>query len=361
LQDEAAARFLISRSILAQDICELWGKGSDYEELHANVRQRTESYWEAYANVSFRFTIDCFHRKRPSRGESRIIQSFAYLPLKGPIRMKDPDVDFWVLEEYSQDIEAKPQAIFQSPTSQTNTRVQPKIIYFGRWLAHSSRESLNKYNLKKRHYISTTSFDAELSLVTANMALAAPGKLFYDPFVGTGSFCVAAAHFGAMVLGSDIDGRSFRGKEVGDAEPIGLVANLQQYGLKSNFLDVFSSDLTNTPLRNVQFLDGIVCDPPYGVREGLKVLGSRDGRKKDVVFIDGVPAHSLPGYIPPKKPYGFEAMQKDILEFATNTLVQGGRLSMWMPTANDEDIELDIPTHPKLEVVSVCVQSFRKC
>jgi tRNA (guanine10-N2)-methyltransferase len=71
--------------------------------------------------------------------------------------------------------------------------------------------------------------------------------------------------------------------------------------------------------------------------------------------------HSLPGYIPPKKPYGFEAMQKDILEFATNTLVQGGRLSMWMPTANDEDIELDIPTHPKLEVVSVCVQSFRKC
>lgn len=31
---------------------------------------------------------------------------------------------------------------------------------------------------------------------------------------------------------------------------------------------------------------------------------------------------------------------------------------MWMPTASDEDIELEIPTHPNLEVVSVCVQPF---
>lgn len=286
MQDEAAARFLISRSILAQGICELWCRGRNYEELHVNVRQQTESYWEAYADVSFRFTIDCFHGKRTPSEKRNIIQSFAYLPFKGPIRMKNPDVDFWVLEEYFQDIETKPQTTSQP----INARV-PKIIYFGRWIAHSSRESLNKYDLKKRHYISTTSFDAELSLVTANMALAAPGKLFYDPFVGTGSFCVAAAHFGAMVLGSDIDGRSFRGKEVGDVEPIGLVANLQQYGLKSNFLDIFTSDLTNTPLRNLQFLDGIICDPPYGVREGLKVLGSRDARKKEAVFIDGVPAH----------------------------------------------------------------------
>jgi tRNA G10 N-methylase Trm11 len=40
------------------------------------------------------------------------------------------------------------------------------------------------------------------SLITANMALAAPGKLFFDPFVGTGSFIVAASHFGALTSAS---------------------------------------------------------------------------------------------------------------------------------------------------------------
>jgi tRNA (guanine10-N2)-methyltransferase len=31
-----------------------------------------------------------------------------------------------------------------------------------------------------------------------------------------------------------------------------------------------------------------------------------------------------------------------------------------MPTANDEDIELIIPSHPCLELTSVCVQAFNK-
>lgn len=66
-------------------------------------------------------------------------------------------------------------------------------------------------------------------------------------------------------------------------------------------------------------------------------------------------------YIPPKKPYSFEAMLDDILEFASLFLVDNGRLSLWMPTANDEEIELAIPTHHCLEVVSVCVQPFNKC
>ena len=66
-------------------------------------------------------------------------------------------------------------------------------------------------------------------------------------------------------------------------------------------------------------------------------------------------------YIPPKKPYSFEAMLDDILDFAAISLVNDGRLSLWMPTANDEEIELGIPTHPCLEIVSVCVQAFNRC
>lgn len=54
-------------------------------------------------------------------------------------------------------------------------------------------------------------------------------------------------------------------------------------------------------------------------------------------------------------------MLDDILEFATEMLVDEGRLSMWMPTANDEDVEFSIPSHPCLQLVSVCVQPFNKC
>lgn len=67
------------------------------------------------------------------------------------------------------------------------------------------------------------------------------------------------------------------------------------------------------------------------------------------------------GYIPPKKPYSFLAMLDDILQFATDMLVDNGRLSFWMPTANDQDQEIAVPTHPSLVIVSMCVQPFNKC
>lgn len=282
LPNEAAARAMISRSILAKDIFELWGFGTTYEEVHADVRQRTQHRWNDYREASFAFNIDSFAGKRSPEEKRDTIQSFAYMDFQGPIRLKDPEQLFFVMEEFVSDVET---AIEKVPHIS-----EPRRIFVGRWIADSSRDVVAKYDLKKRRYISTTSMDAELSLVTANMAHAAPGKLFFDPFVGTGGFLVAAAHFGALTLGADIDGRSFRGRE-SEREGLGVLQNFEQYGLFSKFVDVFTSDLTNTPLRSGQFLDGIVCDPPYGVREGLRVLGTRDGRGKEPVIIDGVPAH----------------------------------------------------------------------
>lgn len=128
--------------------------------------------------------------------------------------------------------------------------------------------------------------DSELALITANLTLAAPRKIFYDPFAGTGSFPIACSYFGAMALGSDIDGRSIRGKR-----DCNIVTNYQQYNLMDRFLDSFISDLTHTPVRKSRLFDGIICDLPYGVREGVKVLGSRDGKGKKALFIDGKAAH----------------------------------------------------------------------
>ncbi len=53
-------------------------------------------------------------------------------------------------------------------------------------------------------------------------------------------------------------------------------------------------------------------------------------------------------------------MLDDILDFASTTLVDNGRLSFWMPTSNDLDQEIKIPEHPCLEIVSVCTQPFNR-
>lgn len=51
----------------------------------------------------------------------------------------------------------------------------------------------------------------------------------------------------------------------------------------------------------------------------------------------------------------------DLLSFAAAVLVPDGRLSFWMPTADDVEETLPIPTHGKLELIAVCVQPFGKC
>ena len=212
--------------------------------------------------------MDVYRGKRSASEQKILVESFNYLDFQGPIRMNDAEQMFAIFEDCDWNV----------PT--------PKQIYFGRLIAGSQRDAINTYSLKKRNYISTTSMDSELALVTANITLAASGKLFYDPFVGTGSFPIACSHFGAITMGSDLDGRMVRGKNGRN-----IVTNFQQYNLRDRYLDSFIADLTHCPLRQTRILDGIICDPPYGVREGLKVLGTRDGIGKEAIFINGEAAH----------------------------------------------------------------------
>lgn len=293
------------------------------------------------------------------------------MAFRGPISLADPEVRFRVFESSPLD----------DPT--------PTRLFLGRWIADSARRiATGTYSLKRRTHIATTSMDAELALVTANLALARPGGLVYDPFMGTGSFPLACAHFGAVVWGSDLDGRTIRGPAKG-GKGRGVRANFDQYGTTHSYLGGFIADLTNSPVRrdvNVQgFLDAVVCDPPYGVREGLRVLGSSRAGSGEVVYLsDGTPAHLQEGYIPPKKAYSFVRMLEDILDFAAERVVEGGRVCMWMPVAGmaqcatpggvetdgveeleeegagEEEHDYAIPQHPALRLMSICQQDFNK-
>ncbi|KAF7562039.1 hypothetical protein G7046_g2084 [Stylonectria norvegica] len=326
-----------------QSIHELWGSGNTLEELHQSVRQVSSHLWPQYKTPTFKFDIDSFRGTRSNTKRLKIINSFQFMAFEGRVRMSNPDESFTLFELWP--LDSIPLGL-----------EEPTTTYLGRYLGGSSRDLSLKFDLKKREYISTTSMDSELALITANIALAAPGKLFYDPFVGTGSFPVACAQFGALAWGSDIDGRSMRG----EGGKKSLLGNFQQYGLGPCLGGVFAADLTNSPIRSRPTWDGIVCDPPYGVREGLRVLGCRDPENMPWLIEAGKKNGMHPSYVPPKKPYSFLAMLDDILVFAAETLVSDGRLSFWMPTANDEEQEISVPNHPSLEIVAVCTQPFNK-
>ncbi|KAI1308135.1 S-adenosyl-L-methionine-dependent methyltransferase [Xylaria venustula] len=344
LPSDDAARAVVERSILAHTVYEHWGTAETLEELHASIKSNTAHLWPLYVKPSFKISIDTYQGSRSQKQKVALVNSFSYLPFEGPIVLSSPDHEFTLFERWAR--EYIPEKKLPAPVQ----------VHFGRLIGRSARDLINTFDLKKRDYISTTSMDSELALVTANIALAAPGKLFFDPFVGTGSFPIACAQFGALVWGSDIDGRSMRG--AGGKKS--LLGNFQQYGLEKHLGGVFVSDLTNTPVRRARILDGILCDPPYGVREGLKVLGFKDP-EKDIRKVErGKLMYQEPDFIPPKKPYSFTAMLDDILDFATDMLVDNGRLSFWMPTANDEDQEIAVPSHPCLEKVVVCTQVFNK-
>ncbi|CAG8626667.1 6348_t:CDS:2, partial [Scutellospora calospora] len=160
---------------------------------------------------------------------------------------------------------------------------------------------------------------------------ASPGKLIYDPFVGTGSFLLTCAHFGAFTIGSDIDGRQIRGQANKS-----IKSNIDQYNLSDKVLDTLVFDICHHPWRENLWFDAIVTDPPYGVRAGAKTLGRKDPTRRPRI-VDGVPAHKRENYYPPTKPYEMSEVLIDLLEFAARYLVVGGRLVYWLPTIVDDE------------------------
>lgn len=347
LPSDEQAKALVKRSILAKAIYELWGQGDTLEALHEDVQKSSSDKFPLYKDTSFCFDFVSFKGTRPADDKIRTIESFRYLDFEGKIKLKNPEVVFAILEEYH---------VIGQEKAHT-----PDHIWFGRQVQGSARTAgvVEKYDLKKRKYIGTTSFDAELSLISCNLAQVQPGKFVYDPFTGTGSFLVAGAHFGAYPIGTDIDPRSIYGK----GPKCCLKQNFKQYGTLNQFIDTFVMDFTNSALRDGLTMDSIVCDPPYGVREGLKVCGAKNPEKaagRETHIVEGELGHLRRDFIAPKKPYELANLLEDLLDFAATRLPVGGRLAFWMPTANDEFVEHHIPEHEKLERLYALEQEFNK-
>ncbi|KAK6461722.1 S-adenosyl-L-methionine-dependent methyltransferase [Scheffersomyces coipomensis] len=347
LENDDQARKIMERSVLSKGIYELWGHGKTVEELQENVKQISSDKFEIFKENSFRFNFIGYKGSRSNRQKVKLIESFSFMAFTGHVSMNNPDEIYTILEEYE--------------VTGSEKATTPINLWLGRQIQLSARTEniLDKYDLRTRKYIGTTSFDAELSLVSCNIGQVAPGKITYDPFAGTGSFLVAAANYGGLPMGSDIDVRMLKGK----SDDCNIQANFKQYNTSLYFIDIMTMDFTNNALRSDFVIDTIVCDPPYGIREGLRVCGAKNAEKaagREHVVIDGEKAHLRRDFIPPKKPYELANLLDDLLTFAADRLPLDGRLAFWMPTAND-DFEINqIPQHKNLQLIYNLEQEFNK-
>ncbi|XP_013848038.1 tRNA (guanine(10)-N2)-methyltransferase homolog isoform X5 [Sus scrofa] len=179
----------------------------------------------------------------------------------------------------------------------------PHNIYFGRWIADGQRELIQSYSVKKRHFIGNTSMDAGLSFIMANHGKVKENDIVFDPFVGTGGLLIASAHFGAYVCGTDIDYNTIHGLA------------------------------------------------PYGIRESTRRTGSQKEIPKS---IEKCPE----SHVPVSLSYHLSDMFFDLLNFAAETLILGGRLVYWLPVYTPEYTEEMVPWHPCLKLISNCEQKL---
>ncbi len=354
LENDEQARKLVKRAVLCKAIYELWGQGKDMEEMHEDVKRNKERLVPRFKKSSFKFVILQYQGKKKSRKQQmKIIDSFQYLGLEGKIDLENPDEKFTVLQTYTI-IKANLQP-----------RSEPDYCWFGRLIELSARSEgvVDKYEIAKRPFYGTTTFESELSLVTCNLAQVRDGALIYDPFVGTGSFLLASGYFGGYTFGSDIDFLTLKGGRPGKKNIKKLEDDFKYYGTHDKFGDVICMDFTNCALRKDMQIDTIVCDPPYGIREGVKVCGTTDLASAELTkttVIGGQRAFLRKDYVQPKKSVSLDFMLDDLLQFASERLPVGGRLCFWMPVANDADIPTLIPQHERLELIHSLEQQFNK-
>ncbi|KAL1942032.1 hypothetical protein VTO73DRAFT_6562 [Trametes versicolor] len=332
LESEEHARLLAQRCVLIRYVCEFYARGKTYEEMHRQNRIRAPQ-WEKYAaDTSFKFLVTAFNHTIPQRRQTEVVESFDYMDWQGKIDMKHAEVTLFCLEEY------RDKHGTTRPRDEGDGDFEE--VWFGRLITDgTARPLIHKFDVKKRVYYGNTSMEAEMSLLMATQALAAPGKLVYDPFAGTGSMAYTSAYFGAYFYGSDIDGRQMRGK----TNQPGIIRAAAQYGVASRIMDLGTFDVTQNPWRCGELFDAIITDPPYGVRAGAKRLGRRNPRPPQEgpppVFVqrpDDQP------YIPPMRPYELSELARDLVLLARYMLRPRGRLVFFLPTITEDYKEVDV-------------------
>lgn len=366
LQDDEAARKLAKRVTCIRSIWQHWASGTTTQEIKQILAEdeSVRHLWLPWRDKKYTWkaNVDGYMRSISMQERRDKVENFAdVLAFPGAISLHGADFEWCLTEEWTTprtlgEDERKDENIMHhfipavAHEGMLKAQYQRLIaVHTGRNITPAAgelaKDRIARMNVKKRAHIGNTTMESGMSLVQAGMALAGPGKLIYDPFVGTGSLLLAAAALGATTLGSDIDARAIRGKV--DHGKIGIVRSAEQYGVQHHLLDSLCFDVTQHPFRSGELFDAIVTDPPYGVRAGAKRIGRKDVdklRREPVLLSDGMWSHERSDYLPPKRPYILDDLLADLFAFAARFLVKKGRLVFWMPTMIEEEDDIDTST-----------------
>ncbi|KAL4439704.1 hypothetical protein ABPG75_002705 [Micractinium tetrahymenae] len=337
-----AAKAIAARSLLTKVVLEVWGEGETLEGLQAAVAAHPEAERAKWggAEQSFKFVVDTWGCTFTMAQQVELIESMeGCTRFQGRIDLRSPQNRFWLIVVKS---------------NGRGLPLLPDRYYFGREVAAGDRSVVSTYDLRRRRYLGPTSMDTEMAFLMCNICKARfcsarvrRCSLVLDPFVGTGSILIPAAHLGALTLGADIDIRVIKlGKKDKAGRQVNVWTNFRDYGLPPP-LGLLRCDLHTAPFRDglEEVLDAIVCDPPYGVRAG----GKKSVAKERLIT-------DRTSYIPSTDPYTLAECLHDLLDAAARLLRVGGRLAYFMPSAPGFYCEDEVPRHPALEMLANCEQ-----
>ncbi|XP_058812421.1 tRNA (guanine(10)-N2)-methyltransferase homolog [Topomyia yanbarensis] len=343
LPDDEAARKLASRSMSLRCIFELWSHSkllsAFHDQLKAFIKNNSPTLNPLFQkDRSFRVTVETYNKHFSQAEKVAKMETMHYLPAEGPVNLKTPDIRYLYIEFWGLD--------------PMNIPKQPLDVMFGKWLVDGNRDMINEISLKNRKFIGNTSMDPQLSLLMANQGLAKQGDLIFDPFVGSGSLLVAAAKFGAYVLGSDIDYMTVHGKSKPTranqkvrASDESIYANLKQYGCEGLYVDALVSDFSRSVWSGSLQFDSIITDPPYGIRESTERIEFKTQRRATCLN-EGVV------HYPSTSPYQFDQLYRDLLNFSAQYLNMGGRLVCWFPILRKDFTPDMLPRHKCFELIA---------
>ena len=191
---EEQVRQLLARSVLVKDAYELWGMGTTLASLKESLKNYPSHLKEKwFAAESFAVRVKGVGKKLSQPQQISKIDSLEdIIPFQGKVALKNPFVEIGLIEDYSERTKGQPPK-------------EPLCSYVGRYICSGQRKLIGQYSLKTRKFIGNTSMDAMLGMIMANMACVRSNTLTCDPFVGTGSLLISAAHFGSYVIGADIN------------------------------------------------------------------------------------------------------------------------------------------------------------
>ncbi len=119
LASESEARKILSRSLSAKYCVELFAEGRTLKEMHHRLQEKDlRDTLEPHRDKSFKIYVEAFMRKLSLEERLAKIEAFSYLPLSGPVRLKDPDLVLSCFEFYGFDHNNLPQ--------------EPERVFFGR-------------------------------------------------------------------------------------------------------------------------------------------------------------------------------------------------------------------------------------